>query len=258
MVVGRGLWVVMALMMAVSVDPTYMTRLARPGAMPMAWVMSRVCSVSSQLGLVAAAVLVPSVESKADGHVVGLVDVFEVGSQVGQVGAVILEETEVLAGAGETVRCRSRRRACRCRGRKPKGRSRWWRGRRPDPASMPWACAYSSLLTRRGSRDGVVIEAGDVPEAEGQVQCGFAIGTEEGAVLGRVLIGAHVHVEGGFNVGHGSLDLDFHAVARPADDLKAVGLCETDHSVVVILGGPNLAVNSAGVRKWRKLGLEGL
>jgi hypothetical protein len=47
MVVGSGLCVVMALMMAVSVEPTYMTRLASPGAMPMAWVMSSVCSVSS-------------------------------------------------------------------------------------------------------------------------------------------------------------------------------------------------------------------
>src|SRR5271168_3694668 len=47
-VVGSGLCVVIALMIAVSVDPTYITRLASPGAIPSAWVMSRVCSVSSQ------------------------------------------------------------------------------------------------------------------------------------------------------------------------------------------------------------------
>src|SRR5271170_128640 len=47
-VVGSGLCVVMALMIAVSVDPIYITRLASPGAMPIAWVMSSVCSVSSQ------------------------------------------------------------------------------------------------------------------------------------------------------------------------------------------------------------------
>jgi len=35
-VVGRGLCVVMALIIAVSVDPTYTTRLASPGAMPIA------------------------------------------------------------------------------------------------------------------------------------------------------------------------------------------------------------------------------
>ena len=70
MVVGSGLCVVMALMMAVSIEPTYMTRLERPGAMPIAWVMSRFCSVSSQLppaALSTQAVLVPSVESRVTG-----------------------------------------------------------------------------------------------------------------------------------------------------------------------------------------------
>ena len=62
MVVGRGLCVVMALMMEVSVEPTYITRLESPGAMPRAWVMSRVCSVSSQRLLAVQLVLVPSVE----------------------------------------------------------------------------------------------------------------------------------------------------------------------------------------------------
>ena len=72
-VVGSGLCVVMALMIAVSVFPMYTTRLASPGAMPSAWVMSSVCSVSSQLlralGLVAATqlVLVPSVDNKVIG-----------------------------------------------------------------------------------------------------------------------------------------------------------------------------------------------
>ncbi len=70
MVVGSGLWVVMALMMAVSVEPTYITRLASPGAMPRAWVMSRVCSVSSQLPpalVYTQLVLVPSTESSVIG-----------------------------------------------------------------------------------------------------------------------------------------------------------------------------------------------
>src|SRR5579863_5620124 len=48
--VRSGLWVVMALIMAVSVEPTYISRPANPGAMPSAWVMSSVCSVSSQDG----------------------------------------------------------------------------------------------------------------------------------------------------------------------------------------------------------------
>ena len=69
-VVGSGLCVVMALMMAVSVDPMYITRLASPGAMPSAWVMSSVCSVSSQsppLCVYTQLVLVPSVESSVMG-----------------------------------------------------------------------------------------------------------------------------------------------------------------------------------------------
>src|SRR5215831_9564841 len=36
MVAGNGLWVVMALMIAVSLEPMYTSRLARPGAMPSA------------------------------------------------------------------------------------------------------------------------------------------------------------------------------------------------------------------------------
>src|ERR1700723_3693127 len=64
MVVGSGLCVVIALMIAVSVEPTYIVRLASPGAMPSACVMSSVCSVSSQLPLASVQlVLVPSVDS---------------------------------------------------------------------------------------------------------------------------------------------------------------------------------------------------
>src|ERR1700690_886451 len=47
-VVGSGLCVVIALMIAVSDEPMYTTILASPGAMPSACVISSVCSVSSQ------------------------------------------------------------------------------------------------------------------------------------------------------------------------------------------------------------------
>src|SRR5277367_3736577 len=70
MVVGSGLCVVIALMIAVSVDPMYITRLASPGAMPIACVMSSVCSVSSQSPPARVStheVLVPSVESSVIG-----------------------------------------------------------------------------------------------------------------------------------------------------------------------------------------------
>jgi hypothetical protein len=57
----------MELKMAESVEPTYMISPESPGAMPMAWVMSRVCSVSSQPLDSVQLVLVPSVESSVTG-----------------------------------------------------------------------------------------------------------------------------------------------------------------------------------------------
>ena len=69
MVVGSGLCVVMALIMAVSVEPTYTVKLASPGAIPIACVISSVCSVSSHLllPLYTHEVLVPSVETNVIG-----------------------------------------------------------------------------------------------------------------------------------------------------------------------------------------------
>ena len=46
MVMGNGLCVVMALIIAVSVDPMYITKLANLGAMPIACVRSSVCPSS--------------------------------------------------------------------------------------------------------------------------------------------------------------------------------------------------------------------
>src|ERR1700688_3686901 len=64
-----GLCVAIALKMAESVDPTYITRLDIPGAIPSACVISRVCSVSSQpkKRLYTQLVLVPSVERSVIG-----------------------------------------------------------------------------------------------------------------------------------------------------------------------------------------------
>ena len=103
MVVGSGLCVVMALMMAVSVEPTYITRLASPGAMPSAWVMSSVCSVSSHAGLNDATRAGSVGREQRDRHAVGLVDVRVVGVQVGQVGAEVFEQSEVLAAPVRAV-----------------------------------------------------------------------------------------------------------------------------------------------------------
>ncbi len=107
------------------------------------------------------------------------------------------------------------------------------------------------FVLKQGMGNGVVVEAGDVPKVEGQVDRGLAVGTEEGAVLRGVLIGTHVHMERGFNGCYGAFDLHIHGVARAANDLEAVSLGEADHGVVVLLGGAKLAVNSGTVRKCR-------
>src|SRR5271169_3158880 len=63
----NGLAVAIALKMAASLDPTYITRLDIPGPMPSACVMSRVCSVSSQPCDARQLVLVPSVDKRLTG-----------------------------------------------------------------------------------------------------------------------------------------------------------------------------------------------
>ena len=92
----QRLCVAMALKMAASVEPTYITRLDKPGAMPSACVMSRVCSVSSQARVHAARAGSVGREQR-DGNVVGLLGVREVGGQIGQIGAVILQQAQRLA-----------------------------------------------------------------------------------------------------------------------------------------------------------------
>src|ERR1700722_9776186 len=66
-VAGKGLWVVIALRIAESMVPMYITRLLRPGAMPRAWVISIVCSMSEHPDVLRQVVLVPSVESSVIG-----------------------------------------------------------------------------------------------------------------------------------------------------------------------------------------------
>ena len=214
MVVGSGLCVVMALMIAVSVEPTYMTRLARPGAMPIAWVISRFCSLSSQEGRCSLCWYHPS-RASVIGDVVCLTDILEVGSQISQICSVVFQQARGSGRRRSEPFRRSRRRACRCPETTPKGRSRWWHGRRRLRASMPWALAKSSLLDEQRVGDGVVVQARDMPEIEWQVERRLAVGRIEIAILGGVLVGAHVHVERRFDGGHSALDL--HISCRRAN-----------------------------------------
>ena len=70
--------------------------------MPMACVISRFCSVSSH-GRVYAAGAGSIGGEQRNGHIIGLADILEVGGQVGQIGSVILQQSEILAGAGQSA-----------------------------------------------------------------------------------------------------------------------------------------------------------
>ena len=53
-----------------------------------------------------------------------------------------------------------------------------------------------ALLNEHRMRDGVVVQAGDVPEAERQVYRRLPVWTEKGAILGGMLVGTQSHMEG--------------------------------------------------------------
>src|SRR5271168_2961051 len=115
---------------------------------------------------------------------VGLLDVFEVGVEVGDVVSVILEEPDRLAFAGESgpaVVSRAHvaaaigvRRAGSLHGIGPDGRI---------------------FMPESGTRDGIVVQARDVPEAGRQIHGGLAVGSIEGAVFRGMLVNAEGDVE---------------------------------------------------------------
>src|SRR5277367_3156652 len=88
--------------------------------------------------------------------------------------------------------------------------------------------------------NGIIVEAGDVPELEREIDHGLAIGGEEVAVFRGVMVDAHAHVEGDLDVGYRAFDLDFHSVARAADDREAVSFRVTNDRVIVFLSGTKL------------------
>ena len=104
---GASVVTVMALMMALSVLPTYTYKPVMPGAMPSAWVMSRICSVSSQSPPALLSMqlrLVPSVEMPVTVGSSGLSNVAVVGVQIRDIVSQELKQANVLGGASQ---CRS-------------------------------------------------------------------------------------------------------------------------------------------------------
>ncbi len=72
---------------------------------------------------------------------------------------------------------------------------------------------------------------------EGKIRSGFAVRGVEDAVLGGVLVGPQVDMEGSFDGRNRALDLHIHPIARAADNRQAVRLCEGEHGVIVFLRG---------------------
>ena len=68
-------------------------------------------------------------------------------------------------------------------------------------------------MPERGARYRIVIQSGDVPQADGQVHRGLAVGSIKCSVFGRMLIKTHGDVEGSLNVCHWSFKLYVHGVA---------------------------------------------
>ena len=117
-----GFAVAMALKMVASVDPTYITRLDRPGAIPTACVivegLFRVLAeriFATRAGAVS--------RQEGDRNLVGLLNVRVIRVQVGQVGTVILQQSQRLAAARERSAIVGLP-SCRCLGRRQTGRIR--------------------------------------------------------------------------------------------------------------------------------------
>jgi hypothetical protein len=97
--------------------------------------------------------------------------------------------------------------------------------------------------------NGVIVEAGDVPELEGEIDAGLAVGSEEDAVFSGVLVGAQGEVKSLVDGGYGSGDAEVEAVGRGGDDGEAVFLGEGDDGVVVVLRGCEGGGELSTVRK---------
>ena len=167
-----------------------------------------------------------------DRDLVGLVHVVVVGGQVGEIGTFILEQAEVLAGAGEgpTVV-----RGAHVAAEKGSG----WAGTGGCVAAdgvRVAVCDRIALSDQQGMGDGVVFQARHVPEREGKGRGRFTVGRVERAAFRGMRVAEQIDVEGLFNGGDRGLHLEFHAVARPAGDGQAVGLCEREQGVEVGFG----------------------
>jgi hypothetical protein len=98
-------------------------------------------------------------------------------------------------------------------------------GPRRRSTSIPWA-GVVALLDEQGMRDGVVVQAGDMPERKRQAGRGLAVRRVENTILGGMLVSKHVYVESRLYGRNRTFDLHLHAIACTANYGKAVGFRE--------------------------------
>ena len=166
-------------------------RPARPGAMPRACVMSSSCSPSSHLFLAGARGAGAVGGDQRDRHLVGLADVLVVRGQVGEVGAVVLEQRDVLAGAGQ-------RAAAVVGGAHVAAQERRRRARAGDLCKR--RLGARGIAADAGVRQHVVVHAGDLQNFESCRNRRLSVGRKKYPRLRGVLIFAHVDVEGAVDI----------------------------------------------------------
>ena len=104
-------------------------------------------------------------------------------------------------------------------------------------------------------RIGEVVQPGDVPELERQVDGGFTVSGKVVLAFDSVTIGVQLDVEGVLNLGRRAADLDFVSAAGPADNGKAILFGEGDDAVVILLRGSEPVSEFCGVSHWWNIGL---
>src|SRR5882757_5806539 len=94
-----------------------------------------------------------------------------------------------------------------------------------------------TLLTQHRMRNRVVVQAGDMPQADRKIRYRLTIGSKECAALSRMLVRVDVDMESRLNSRDTALHLHLHTIASTTYNLQAILLRELDHSVVILLCG---------------------
>ena len=90
-------------------------------------------------------------------------------------------------------------------------------------------------MHERGTRDRIVVQPRDVPEAGRQVHRGLPVRSIEGAVFRGVLVDAHGHVESSINVRDRARKLHVESIAGATNHRKAIRFRETDQGIIIFL-----------------------